>query len=179
MDKPRKSRLIRRATGAHWTNPLDAPRKNCTRKRHQILPSGRAPAGYSRVHFGSEFGCGAGNTAARTPKPFSRGRKMDLASINSQIAHAVSNAKAVAATTAGANASGTDFAASLDSALKAVSRSQMQAEELQKQFQLENPNVSLEQTMIAMNTSAINFAAAVQVRNRLTQAYDQIMNMAV
>jgi len=106
---------------------------------------------------------------------------MDLASINSQIANAVANAKGVAGATgaAGRNGAGLDFAASLDSALKAVSSSQKQAEELQKQFQLENPNVSLEQTMIAMNTSAINFAAAVQVRNRLTQAYDQIMNMPV
>ena len=33
--------------------------------------------------------------------------------------------------------------------------------------------------MVAMNTSALNFSAAVQVRNRLVQAYDQIMNMQV
>ncbi|HYA66950.1 MAG TPA: flagellar hook-basal body complex protein FliE [Burkholderiaceae bacterium] len=107
---------------------------------------------------------------------------MDLASINSQIATAVANAQGVARATspgAGSNSAGLDFASSLDSALKAVSASQMQSEELQKQFQLENPNVSLEQTMIAMNTSAISFAAAVQVRNRLAQAYDQIMNMPV
>lgn len=103
---------------------------------------------------------------------------MDLASINSQIASAVANAKSVAGATSGAN-TGLDFASSLDSALKAVSSSQMQSDELQKQFELQNPNVSLEQTMIAMNTSAIGFAAAVQVRNRLTQAYDQIMNMPV
>jgi len=103
---------------------------------------------------------------------------MDLASINSQIANAVANAKSIAGAAREAG-TGLDFAASLDSALKTVSRSQMQSDELQKQFELENPNVSLEQTMIAMNTSAINFAAAVQVRNRLTQAYDQIMNMPV
>ena len=106
---------------------------------------------------------------------------MDLASINSQIANAVANAKGVtaAASGAGGEKEGFDFAATLNSALKAVSQSQMQSDELQKQFELENPNVSLEQTMIAMNTSAINFAAAVQVRNRLAQAYDQIMNMPV
>lgn len=107
---------------------------------------------------------------------------MDLASINSQIANAVANAKSVAGATgvsSGSQDGGLDFAASLDSALKAVSSSQTKAEELQKQFQLENPNVSLEQTMIAMNTSALNFAAAVQVRNRLVQAYDQVMGMQV
>ncbi|SPJ15249.1 Flagellar hook-basal body complex protein FliE [Burkholderiales bacterium] len=107
---------------------------------------------------------------------------MDLASINSQIANAVANAKSVAGATgamAGSGGTGFDFASSLDSALKAVSQSQTRSDELQKQFQLENPNVSLEQTMVAMNTSALSFAAAVQVRNRLVQAYDQVMNMQV
>jgi len=108
---------------------------------------------------------------------------MDLSSINSQIAGAVANAKGVLGATAPAagssGSSGVDFAASLDSALKSVSQSQAQAQELQRQFQLENPNVSLEQTMLAMNTSALSFSAAVQVRNRLVQAYDQVMNMQV
>jgi flagellar hook-basal body complex protein FliE len=107
---------------------------------------------------------------------------MDLASINSQIAGAVANAKGVMGATApasGASGTGVDFAATLDSALKSVSQSQAQAEELQRQFQQENPNVSLEQTMLAMNTSALSFSAAVQVRNRLVQAYDTVMNMQV
>ena len=106
---------------------------------------------------------------------------MDLASINSQIAGAVANAKSVLGATSpsAGGAPGVDFASSLDSALKSVSQTQAQAEELQRQFQLENPNVSLEQTMVAMNTSALSFSAAVQVRNRLVQAYDQIMNMQV
>ncbi len=74
---------------------------------------------------------------------------------------------------------GADFAASLDAALKTVSRAQNDAAELQRQFQLENPNVSLEETMIAMNKSQLTFQAAVQVRNKLVQAYEQIMNMPV
>ena len=69
--------------------------------------------------------------------------------------------------------------ASLDSALKTVSQNQQRSSELQRQFQLENPNVSLEQTMIAMNQSSLSFQAAVQVRNRLVQAYESIMNMPV
>ncbi len=108
---------------------------------------------------------------------------MDISSINSQIATAVAKAKGVAGATqlagAGAGNGGVDFASQLDSALKSVSQDQARAEELQRQFQLENPNVSLEQTMIAMNTSQLSFAAAVQVRNRLVQAYDSIMNMQV
>lgn len=89
----------------------------------------------------------------------------------------------VAGTVAGrapaAGGGGADFVASLDAALKAVSRGQNEAAELQRQFQLENPNVSLEETMIAMNKSQLTFQAAVQVRNKLVQAYEQVMNMPV
>ncbi len=104
---------------------------------------------------------------------------MEIKSINSQIAQAVRSAQSPAAATE-ANAAGSpDFIASLDSALKSVSRAQNTSGELQRQFQLENPNVSLEETMIAMNKSSLSFQAAVQVRNRLVQAYEQVMNMSV
>lgn len=103
---------------------------------------------------------------------------MEIGSINTQIAQAVSRLKAPAAAEA-APAGGGDFVASLDSALKSVSKTQNEATELQRQFQLENPDVGLEQTMIAMNQSSLSFQAAVQVRNRLVQAYEQVMNMQV
>jgi len=103
---------------------------------------------------------------------------MDLATINAQLASAVASSKGTAAA-APVSGGGVDFASSLDAALKSVSQSQAQAEEMQRQFQLENPNVGLEDTVIAMSKANISFAAAVQVRNRLVQAYDQIMNMQV
>lgn len=109
---------------------------------------------------------------------------MDLSSINQQIAGALANAKGVTqltntASASGAKGEGFDFASTLGSALKAVSDSQGQTSELERRFQMDDPNVSLEQTMLAMNTSAMNFSAAVQVRNKLVQAYDQIMNMQI
>lgn len=102
-----------------------------------------------------------------------------MGAINAQIAQAVSQVKAPAAASGAQAAGGSDFISSLDSALKSVSRNQQTSSELQRQFQLENPNVSLEQTMIAMNQSSLSFQAAVQVRNRLVQAYEQIMQMPV
>lgn len=80
---------------------------------------------------------------------------------------------------ASAKGSGLDFAAALNSALQSVSQSQNDSVELQKQFQQENPNVSLEQTMVSLNVASLNFSEAVQVRNKLVQAYDQVMNMQV
>jgi len=103
---------------------------------------------------------------------------MDVKLGNSQIAQALAALKSPDAAKA-VPASKPDFVASLDSALRSVSKTQQESNELQRQFQLENPAVSLEETMIAMNKSQLSFQAAVQVRNRLVQAYEQIMNMPV
>ena len=73
----------------------------------------------------------------------------------------------------------TGFAGALSGALKAVSASQGDATSLQREVQLENPNVSLEQTMVALQKSQIGFAGALNVRNRMVQAYTDIMNMQV
>jgi flagellar hook-basal body complex protein FliE len=101
---------------------------------------------------------------------------MDLKAINAQIATAVAG---VPAASSAGSVAGSDFASSLDAALQSVSRGQEQAGELQRQFALENPNVGLEDAVVAMSKASISFAAAVQVRNRLVQAYEQIMTMQV
>jgi flagellar hook-basal body complex protein FliE len=77
---------------------------------------------------------------------------------------------------AGAAAS---FQNAMTQALGSVSQSQQQAHRLQRELQLDNPEVSLEQTMIAMQKAQIGFQAVVAVRNRLVQAYSEIMNMQV
>ncbi|MFM8769432.1 MAG: flagellar hook-basal body complex protein FliE [Rubrivivax sp.] len=76
-------------------------------------------------------------------------------------------------------AGGPSFAAAIDQALKGVSRSQMEASRMQREVQLDNPTVSLEETMVAMQKAQLGFQATVQVRNRLVQAYSDIMNMQV
>lgn len=103
---------------------------------------------------------------------------MDIKAINSRIAAAIGTLPEKGAA-APAGGTGVDFVGSLDAALRAVSRTQQGAAEAQRQFQLENPSVSLEETMIAMNKASLSFQAAVQVRNRLVQAYEQVMNMPV
>jgi flagellar hook-basal body complex protein FliE len=44
---------------------------------------------------------------------------------------------------------------------------------------MDNPTVSLEQTMVAMQKAQIGFQATLQVRNKLVQAYSEIMQMQV
>jgi flagellar hook-basal body complex protein FliE len=72
-----------------------------------------------------------------------------------------------------------DFSKAVTQALQNVSNLQTQASQLQRRFQMEDPGVSLEQTMVAMQKSQIAFQSALQVRNRLVQAYTDIMNMQV
>lgn len=78
-----------------------------------------------------------------------------------------------------AKAEAPGFQQALGRALDAVSRSQNDAAAMQREVQLGNPTVSLEQTMVAMQKAQIGFQATLQVRNRLVQAYSDIMNMQV
>ena len=71
------------------------------------------------------------------------------------------------------------FQKALSQALGAVSKSQNDATAMQREVSLDNPTVSLEQTMVAMQKAQIGFAATLQVRNRLVQAYSDIMGMQV
>ena len=73
----------------------------------------------------------------------------------------------------------TDFRGEMAQALKSVSHSQNESARMQREVQLDNPTVSLEETMIAMQKSQIGFQAVLQVRNRLVQAYTEVMNMQV
>ena len=79
----------------------------------------------------------------------------------------------------GVGAAGGGFKTAMADALKEVSQTQMEAGRLQREVALDNPAVSIEETMVAMQKAQIGFQAAVQVRNRLVQAYSEVMNMQV
>jgi flagellar hook-basal body complex protein FliE len=71
------------------------------------------------------------------------------------------------------------FQTALTGALGSISKAQATATSLQREVQFDNPTVSLEETMIAMQKAQLGFQSAVQVRNKLVQAYTDIMNMQV
>lgn len=78
-----------------------------------------------------------------------------------------------------AKVGGASFGDAMTQALKSVSSSQNEATQMQREVQLDNPNVSLEDTMVAIQKAQIGFSAVLQVRNRLVSAYTDIMNMQV
>lgn len=71
------------------------------------------------------------------------------------------------------------FGSALSKALENISAQQQQAANLQQRFQLNDPGVSLEETVLSMQTANLSFQALVQVRNRVVAAYQDIMNMQV
>lgn len=74
---------------------------------------------------------------------------------------------------------GVAFGNALKTALDGVNHTQKNADALAQAYQMEDPNVGLEDTMIAMSKANISFQALVQVRNRLVSAYHDIMNMQI
>lgn len=71
------------------------------------------------------------------------------------------------------------FSDAFKNALQSVSRNQNEASRLQNEVQLGNPTVSIEETMLAMQKAQIGFQTALHVRNRMMQAYTDVMNMQV
>ena len=80
---------------------------------------------------------------------------------------------------AGASVEKPSFQTAFSGALKSISAAQQTASTMQREVQFDNPTVSLEETMIAMQKAQLGFQSAVQVRNKLVQAYTDIMNMQV
>ena len=83
------------------------------------------------------------------------------------------------ASVAGTQEAGGGFSGVLKNALNSVSASQAESGRLQREVQLENPKVSLEETMVAIQKAQIGFQATLHVRNRMVKAYTDIMNMQV
>jgi flagellar hook-basal body complex protein FliE len=71
------------------------------------------------------------------------------------------------------------FQQALTQALRDVSAAQHTSSRLQREVTLDNPTVSIEETMVAMQKAQVAFQATLQTRNKLVQAYSEIMNMQV
>jgi flagellar hook-basal body complex protein FliE len=74
---------------------------------------------------------------------------------------------------------GVNFAQMLKQSLDQVNETQQAAGEMRRAFELGDPNVNLAQVMVAAQKSSISFEAVNQVRNRLLNAYQEIMRMPV
>jgi flagellar hook-basal body complex protein FliE len=69
------------------------------------------------------------------------------------------------------------FSESLSDAVSRVNESQRETAQLTRSFELGDPNVDLARVMIQSQESQVGFKALVEVRNRLVQAYQDVMSM--
>lgn len=79
------------------------------------------------------------------------------------------------AETTGAGA--TDFGALLKASIEQVNNTQQNAGALAQGFEAGAPGADLGEVMVALQKADISFKAMTEVRNRLVNAYQEIMNM--
>jgi len=70
-----------------------------------------------------------------------------------------------------------DFAAMLKDSINSVNETQQTSSGLAKSFEMGEPDVSLAEVMIASQKASVSFQAMLQVRNKLVDAYKDVMNM--
>lgn len=77
------------------------------------------------------------------------------------------------------NKSGSNFGELLKDAVNTVNDLQQTAGAQREAFEMGDTSVTLAQTMISASKASIGFEATVQVRNKVVEAYKEIMNMPV
>ena len=74
---------------------------------------------------------------------------------------------------------GPDFASLLKGQVDSVSNMQNQAKALADAYETGDRSVDISRVMLEVNKASIAFHAVTEVRNKLVDAYTQVMNMSV
>jgi flagellar hook-basal body complex protein FliE len=72
-----------------------------------------------------------------------------------------------------------DFSVVMKQAIEKVSEQQGTAANLVNAFETGSSDASLSEVMIAMQKASVSFQAMTEVRNRLIDAYHEVMNMPI
>jgi flagellar hook-basal body complex protein FliE len=71
------------------------------------------------------------------------------------------------------------FGELLKASMDAVNQAQTSAQDMASALERGDANVSLPEVMIALQKASLSFQAMTEVRNRLVNAYQEIMNMPI
>ncbi|MGD8325229.1 MAG: flagellar hook-basal body complex protein FliE [Gammaproteobacteria bacterium] len=74
---------------------------------------------------------------------------------------------------------GEGFSTAFREAIEAVNAHQRSAEVLTEKFQAGDPNTSIAEVVVEMQKASVSFQAMSEARNRIVDAYREIMNMSV
>ena len=102
--------------------------------------------------------------------------RMDVDQVLAQMRVMTAQAKAEARPQEAPGEQGS-FVDVLKQSIDAVSQTQQKASAMAKDFETGQGDASLAEVMVAMQKSSLSFDAMVQVRNKLVEAYKDIMNM--
>lgn len=72
---------------------------------------------------------------------------------------------------------GMDFGAVLKQAIESVNEKQQVASQMKAAFEAGDKTMNLAEVMIASQKASVSFQAMLQVRNKLVEAYKDVMNM--
>ena len=72
-----------------------------------------------------------------------------------------------------------DFANVMQNAVSQVNALQKSSGDLKTAFEMGDPNVNLADVMIASQKASVAFEATVQVRNKMVEAYQEVMRMSI
>jgi len=78
-----------------------------------------------------------------------------------------------------AGAGKADFSSIMKDSINSVNAVQKESGRLQEAFQAGDPNTDITSVMIAMQKASVSFTAMTQVRNKLVDAYQEIMRMGI
>ena len=102
--------------------------------------------------------------------------QIDVNQVLQQMRAMAQAAGAQAATPEAAREAGPGFSELLAQSVHEVSRLQKTAGEMANAFASGDPNVDLPAVMVALQKASLSFEAVTQVRNKLVEAYKEVMN---
>ena len=79
----------------------------------------------------------------------------------------------------GTSGGNTDFSALLQQSIASVNDTQQSAGKMAEAFETGAANISLADVMVATQKASVSFQAMLQVRNKLVEAYQDVMNMPI
>jgi flagellar hook-basal body complex protein FliE len=80
---------------------------------------------------------------------------------------------------ADASGASTDFASLMRKAIEGVNDQKQLASKMEDQLEMGDPNVELSEVMIQAQKASLAFQAMSQVRNKLVEAYKDVMSMPI
>lgn len=105
-----------------------------------------------------------------------------IRTLQNQVAHTtpigdVPRSNAIQGLAEGNAVAAPSFSQALQGAIQGVNEAQQKSGQLAAAFERGDANADLAKVMVASQQSSLAFRATVEVRNRLVQAYQDVMNM--